>query len=118
MYINLNLSKQMTDVKLLLLHYHSCNHLNLSKQMFNSKKNYSYEIELLETISCGVMVKALDCGNGVWEFELLVALLNSLSDKYPWERYEPPYLPSYGLNSTNTVLLDALALNNLQRIKP
>ena len=25
--------------------------------------------------------------------------------KYPWERYEPPYPPSYGLNSTTTVLL-------------
>ena len=28
-----------------------------------------------------------------------VALLCSLSGKYPWERYEPPYPPSYGLNS-------------------
>ena len=34
-----------------------------------------------------------------------VALLRSLSGKYPWERYEPPYPPSYGLNSTITVLL-------------
>ena len=34
-----------------------------------------------------------------------VALLRSLLDKYPWERYEPPYPPSYGLNSTTTVLL-------------
>ena len=34
-----------------------------------------------------------------------VTLLRSLSDKYPWERYEPPYPPSYGLNSTTTVLL-------------
>ena len=34
-----------------------------------------------------------------------VALLRSLSGKYPWERYEPPYPPSYGLNSTTTVLL-------------
>ena len=33
-----------------------------------------------------------------------VALLRSLSGKYPWERYEPSYSPSYGLNST-TVLL-------------
>ena len=33
-----------------------------------------------------------------------VALLRSLSGKYPWERYEPPYPPSYGLNSTTTVL--------------
>ena len=34
-----------------------------------------------------------------------VALLRSLLGKYPWERYEPPYPPSYGLNSTTTVLL-------------
>ena len=34
-----------------------------------------------------------------------VALLRSLSGKYPWERYEPPYPPSYGLNSTTTVPL-------------
>ena len=34
-----------------------------------------------------------------------VALLRSLSGKYPWEKYEPPYPPSYGLNSTITVLL-------------
>ena len=34
-----------------------------------------------------------------------VALLHSLSDKYPWERYEPPYPSSYGLNSSTTVLL-------------
>ena len=29
-----------------------------------------------------------------------VALLRSLSDRYPWERYESAYPPSYGLNST------------------
>ena len=34
-----------------------------------------------------------------------VALLRSLSDKYPWERYETPYPPSYWLNSTTAVLL-------------
>ena len=34
-----------------------------------------------------------------------VALLRSLSGKYPWEWYEPPYPPRYGLNSTTTVLL-------------
>ena len=34
-----------------------------------------------------------------------VALLRLLSGKYHWERYEPPYPPSYGLNSTTTVLL-------------
>ena len=34
-----------------------------------------------------------------------VALLRSLSGKCPWERYEPPYPPSYGLNSTTNVHL-------------
>ena len=49
----------------------------------------------------GVMVKALDCGIVVSKF----AQLRSLSDKYPWERHEPPYPPSYGLNIITTVHL-------------
>ena len=32
------------------------------------------------------------------------SLLRSLSDKYPWEIYKALYPPSYGLNSTKTVL--------------
>ena len=32
--------------------------------------------------------------------------ITSLSDKYPWERYKHSYTPSYGLNSTTTVLLE------------
>ena len=40
-----------------------------------------------------------------------VTLLLSLSDKYPWERYEPTYSPSYGLNSTTTVLLEGWLCN-------
>ena len=48
----------------------------------------------------GVMVKAMDCGIVVRKF-----VLRSLSGKYPWERCEPPYPASYGLNSTTTVLL-------------
>ena len=35
----------------------------------------------------------------------VVAQLRSLSGKYPWKRYEALYPPSYGLNSTTTVLL-------------
>ena len=35
-----------------------------------------------------------------------VARLRSLSDKYHWKKYEPPYLPGYGLNSTTTILLE------------
>ena len=34
-----------------------------------------------------------------------VALLCSVLGKYPWERYECPYPPSYESNSTTTVLL-------------
>ena len=53
----------------------------------------------------GVMVNAMDCGIVVSEFELQPCYC-SLLDKYPWERYKPPYPPSYGLNSSTIVLLD------------
>ena len=76
-----------------------------------------YTVQVKSVRVCpGVMAKALDCGSEwVWT---PVALLHSLLDKYPWERYEAPYSPSYGLNSTTTVLLKGcgLALNNLQRL--
>ena len=52
-----------------------------------------------------VMVKAMDCKIGRTRVRTPVALLRSLSGKYPWERYEPPYPPNYGLNSKTTVLL-------------
>ena len=39
------------------------------------------------------------------QVQALVAQLHWLSDKYPWERYEPPYPLSYVLNSTTIVLL-------------
>ena len=48
----------------------------------------------------GVMVKVMDCG-----VRTPVARLCSLSGKYIWGRYKPPYPPSYGLNCTSTVLL-------------
>ena len=39
------------------------------------------------------------------EVKILNTLLRSLSDKYPWGRYEAPHLsPSYGLDSAITVL--------------
>ena len=53
----------------------------------------------------GVMVKVMDCGIVRKRVRTPVALLRSLSDKYPWERYEPPYPLSYGLNNTTTILL-------------
>ena len=64
----------------------------------------------------GVMVKAMDLRNRSKRVRIPVVLLRSLSGKSPWEGYELPYPPSYGLNSTTTVLLGdmALALNNLE----
>ena len=45
---------------------------------------------------------------GLWHLgervRIPVALLSSLSHNYPSEVYEPLDLPSYGLNSTTTVL--------------
>ncbi len=46
----------------------------------------------------------MDCGIVVSEFEL--QLRYSLSGKYPWEMYEHPHPPNYGLNRTTTVLLE------------
>ena len=53
----------------------------------------------------GVRVKANGLRDRSKRVRTPVALLRSLSGKYPWERYEPPYPPSYGLNSTTTVVL-------------
>ena len=54
----------------------------------------------------GVMVKSMDCGIVVSEFELNHAITFPFGQmKYPWKRYNSPYPPSYGLNSTTTVLL-------------
>ena len=53
-----------------------------------------------------VMVKLLDSRIVVSEFKLQLGNLRSLLDKYPWKKYEPPYPPSYGLNSTFIVLLE------------
>ena len=50
----------------------------------------------------GTMVKAMD---SLSASSYSSSLLHSLSGKYPWEKYESPYPPSYGLNSTTTVLL-------------
>ena len=68
--------------------------------------NYVFHI-LNDSMGCprGVMVKTIGCGIVVSEFVTPVAPVRSLSEKYPWERYKPPYPSSYGLNSTLTVLL-------------
>ena len=51
---------------------------------------------------CGVMVELPNRSKRV---RTPVALLCSLPVIYPWERYEPPYPPCYGLNSTTTVTI-------------
>ena len=51
---------------------------------------------LFRGCSRGVMVTGLR--NRSKRVRTPVALLRSLSEKYPWERYEPPYPPSYRLN--------------------
>ena len=53
--------------------------------------------------------------NNIVNFEESTTILNACMKKiwkliegttYSWERYEPPYPPSYGLNSSTTVLLE------------
>ena len=51
-----------------------------------------------------VMVKALNWGIVVNEFKPQLHYWCSLSDKHPWKWYEPPYPPSYELNSTASAL--------------
>ena len=53
----------------------------------------------------GVMVKTMDCRIVVSKFVLQSRYYVHFRAKYPWERYEPLYPPSYGLNSTTTILL-------------
>ena len=43
----------------------------------------------------GVMAKAMDCEIEACKVRTPVALLLSLSDKYPWKRYDSPYLTIY-----------------------
>ena len=56
--------------------------------------------------------------NHIKRFRTPVALLRSLLDKYPWQKYKPFYPSSSGLNSATTVIFlrMALALNNLQKL--
>ena len=67
--------------------------------------NKKGDFEINRRCRRGVTVKAMDCGNRCKRVRIKVTLLRSLSGKYLWERYEPPYPPSYGLNSTTTNLL-------------
>ena len=51
------------------------------------------------------MVKVLDCSQEIREFELQSCYHIHFQTNASWERYELLYLPSYGLNSITTVLL-------------
>ena len=51
------------------------------------------------------MVKATDCGIVVSEFVLQSCYYVYFRANTLGQKYEPPYPPSYGLNSTTTVLL-------------
>ena len=53
----------------------------------------------------GVMVKAMDCGIVVSEFVLQLRYYLHFQANTLGEKYEHPYPPSYGLNSTTTVIL-------------
>ena len=66
---------------------------------------YSVYTHFIRGCPRGVMVKAMDCGIVVHEFVLLSRYYVHFRLNKPWERYESPYPPSYGLNSTTTVLL-------------
>ena len=49
MYIPLNMCKQMTDAKFLLLHNNAWKHLTVCQQMINCTENYSCLIQILKT---------------------------------------------------------------------
>ena len=53
----------------------------------------------------GIRVKALDCGIIASEFVLQSRYYVYFQTNTLGERYEPPYPPSYGLNSVTAVLL-------------
>ena len=55
--------------------------------------------------SRGVMVKSMDCEIVESEFKFQARNYIHFATNMFWERYDPHYAPSYGLNSTTTVLL-------------
>ena len=61
MYNHLTMCKQMTTVKLLMLHSNTWNHFTMCKQMIKTKQNYSCYIAILETIKRWAKKWALAC---------------------------------------------------------
>ena len=67
---------------------------------------FYYTHQKLKACPRGVMVKAMDCRIVVSEFVLQSRyFVHFRANTLGKERYEPLYPPSYGLNSTTTVLL-------------
>ena len=56
----------------------------------------------------GITVEVLDCRIVVSKYILQSCNYVHFSDIYLWERYDSPYPPSYGLNSTARVFLEGL----------
>ena len=86
--------------------------LNIGFKKFNRNKSIKDEencrcLSVIEESWKATIIEADSMQNNTTENVAPIALLHSLLDKYPREKYEPPYpLPSYGLNSTTSVLLE------------
>ena len=85
------------------------------KKLLLFSANNSTVVQWLKAMDCGIRVSEFKLKLRYYEFKLKlryyefklkVTLLRSLLDKYPWERYEFTYPPSYGLNSTTTAPLE------------
>ena len=63
-----------------------------------------YVLNLFWRCPCGVMVKAMDCRIVVSEFEIQSCYYVHFQTNTLGKGMDPPYLPSYGLTSTTTVL--------------
>ena len=66
---------------------------------------HSYKIQILEGCPRGVVVKAMEFGIVVSEFELQSRFYVHFRANTLGKGMNTPYPPSYGLNSTATVLL-------------
>ena len=91
-----------------------------SKDADNSPKNLSdknKQVSSQKFRRCprGVMIKAMDCGIVVSEFELQSCYYVHFRENNLWERYGPPLPPRYGLNSTKNIDIESKnAVNHLK----
>ena len=79
------------SIKILISILETCCHSDFSKTGLTNSHRVKIFLNTKEAI------KAIELWNRSTRVRTPVALLRSLSGKYPWERYEPPYSPSsYG----------------------